>query len=248
MVLWEEELAGLVNMWEVPWCFSGDFNIVRFLSERSSVPYYTTGMMDFSDFISENGLVDIPLVGGQFTWSNNQENEIWSRIDQFLLSSDWEDHYPAVSQRRLKRLLSDHFRLLLDCGAPCGDNKCFKFENMWLKSEGFVDKVKSWWGSYLFEGLPSFVLANKLKSLKLDLKKWNEEGFGDIGRKKKELLEGIQELDALAELRGLVQEEKLKKADMSKELENTLLCEEIHWRQKSRALWMKERDRNNRFF
>jgi hypothetical protein len=76
---------------------------------------------------------------------------------------------------------------------------------MWLKSEGFVDKVKSWWGLYLFGGLPSFVLANKLKSLKRDLKKWNEEVFGDIGRKKKELLEGIQELDAMAETRGLDQ-------------------------------------------
>jgi hypothetical protein len=42
---------------------------------------------------------------------------------------------------------------------------------MWLKYEGFVDKVKSWWDLYTFEGLLSFVLANKLKSLKLDLKK-----------------------------------------------------------------------------
>jgi hypothetical protein len=76
-----------------------------------------------------------------------------------------------VSQKRLQRLLSDHFPLLLDCGAPCGGKKYFKFENMWLKSERFVDQVKAWWGSYLFEGLPSFVLANKLKSLKMDLKK-----------------------------------------------------------------------------
>jgi hypothetical protein len=81
-----------------------------------------------------------------------------------------------------------------------------------------------------------YYVGNKLKSLKMDLKKWNDEVFGDIGRKK-ELLEGIQELDVLAKTKGLVQEEKLKKADMSKELENNLLCEKIHWHQKLRALW-----------
>jgi endonuclease/exonuclease/phosphatase family metal-dependent hydrolase len=116
-------------VWEVPWCIDGDFNIVRFPSEHSSDSNLSTGMMDFSDFISEQGLVDIPLAGGQFTWSNNQEDEIWSRIDRFLFSSDWEDHYPAVTQRRLQRLLSDHFPLLLDCGESRGGSKYFKFEN-----------------------------------------------------------------------------------------------------------------------
>jgi hypothetical protein len=82
----------------------------------------------------------------------------------------------------------------------------------------------------------------------MDLKKWNGEVFGDIGRKKKELLEGIQEMDVVAENRGLMEDEKVKMADMSRELENTLLYEEIHWRQKSRALWLKEGDSNTRFF
>jgi SMC interacting uncharacterized protein involved in chromosome segregation len=107
---------------------------------------------------------------------------------------------------------------MLECGDSRGGKKYFKFENMWLKYEGFVDKVKSWWDSYSFEGLPSYVLANKLKTLKTDLKKWNEEVFGDIGRKKKkkkELLEGIQEMDVVAENRGLMEDEKVKLADMS---------------------------------
>ena len=31
---------------------------------------FTTPMHNFSEFILINGLVDIPLVGGNFTWSN----------------------------------------------------------------------------------------------------------------------------------------------------------------------------------
>ena len=37
-----------------------------------------------------------------------------------------------------------------------------------------------------FQGLPSFILASKLKALKVDLNKWNEEIFGDVGKKRKD--------------------------------------------------------------
>jgi len=54
--------------------------------------------------------------------------------------------------------LSVHFPLMLNCGVSSW-SRYFKFENMWLKSEGFVDQVKTWWKSYNFQGFPSFVLA-----------------------------------------------------------------------------------------
>ena len=43
---------------------------------------------------------------------------------------------------------SDHFPIVLDCGGHKGGRKSFKFENMWLKEEEFVDKVRGWWASY----------------------------------------------------------------------------------------------------
>ena len=44
-----------------------------------------------------------------------------------------------------------------------------RFENMWLKTAGFTDRVHSWWNRYSFSGSPSYVLANKLKALKGDI-------------------------------------------------------------------------------
>ena len=42
----------------------------------------------------------------------------------------------------------------------------FRFENLWLKIDGFVDRVQFWWNQHSFVGTPSFVLAKKLKALK----------------------------------------------------------------------------------
>ena len=63
----------------------------------------------------------------------------------------------------------------------------FTFENMWLKTEGFTNRVHSWWNQYSFFGTPSFVLAKKLKALKRDIIQWNCSEFGNVGRQKKEL-------------------------------------------------------------
>jgi hypothetical protein len=43
-----------------------------------------------------------------------------------------------------------------------------------------VEWVKTWWISYIFRGSPCYVLVCRLKALKLDLKKWNEEVFGNV--------------------------------------------------------------------
>lgn len=54
-------------------------------------------MLEFLDFISDNGLSDLPLLGGVFTWSNNRSTQSWSWIDRFLLNSEWEALFPEVS-------------------------------------------------------------------------------------------------------------------------------------------------------
>lgn len=53
----------------------------------------------------------------------------------------------------------------------------FRFENMWLKAEGFKYLIRSWWTGYDARGSSNAV---KLKALKKDLKVWNKEVFGNV--------------------------------------------------------------------
>jgi hypothetical protein len=243
-LLWDE-LAGLMCWWDLPWCIGGDFNVTHFPGERSGEARFCPAMMEFSDFISEQHLMDLPLAGGMLTWSNSVS---WSRIDRFLVSPEWEAKFPGLFQKRMNRLCSDHFPILLDCGGIKGGVRPFKFENMWLKADGFVDKVRLWWSSYSFQGSPSFIFAQKLKALKADLKRWNEQVFGNVEFCKKALLEELNALDCLEEERGLAPHEKVRKSVVIGELEHVTLQEEISWRQKSRVLWLKEGDKCTKFF
>jgi hypothetical protein len=105
---------------------------------------------------------------------------------------------------------------------------------MWLKDEGFVDKVRFWWSSFSFEGSPSFVLAKKLQALKGEIKNWNCEVFGDVGVRNKAWAAELELLECYEEGRGLSEEEKERRKGLVADLEASLLQEEICWRQKSR--------------
>ena len=98
---------------------------------------------------------------------------------------------------------------------------------MWLKSEGFLDKVKSWWENYHFQRTPSYILAKKLTALKTDLKKWNKTDFGNITAKKQQLWSKLNALDVKEDNQPLIEEENLEKATFRSELEKTALLKEI---------------------
>ena len=153
-----------------------------------------------------------------------------SRIERVLVSHDWEDLYPDVTQRVLPRPISDHFPILVEAGEILRGKSPFRFENMWLKSEGFKDWVHSWWNRYSFSGTPSFVLAKKLKVLKEGIIQWNRSVFGNVECQKKELLEALKILDVKEGELGLSEVELHERAELRSQLQNLLSLEEVSWR------------------
>ncbi|KAG5540658.1 hypothetical protein RHGRI_020778 [Rhododendron griersonianum] len=135
-------------------------------------------------------------------------------------------------QRSLPRIISDHMPILFDSGGIRQGRSPFRFENIWLLSEGFVERVGEWWNSYPVMGKPSFILAKKLKLLKEDLRKWNCEVFGRLEAQKAKVVDTIRRIDLEEQVRSLTEEEQFFRVNAKEEFGKIAKFEEITWRQK----------------
>lgn len=47
----------------------------------------------FSDFTNDNEFINLPLARRKLTLSNKHERAAMSRIDRFLISKEWDEHF-----------------------------------------------------------------------------------------------------------------------------------------------------------
>ncbi|XP_068498198.1 uncharacterized protein [Phaseolus vulgaris] len=144
-VLWEEisEFRRLQN--NKVWCVIGDFNSVRRQEERRNLSLasdYNRDIKGFNDFIEKSELMDVPMVGRNFTWYK-ANGSFKSRIDRVLVSKEWLDVWSDCKQFVLSRIVYDHCALVFKDSKVDWGPKPFRSLDAWQGDGRFKDFVRS---------------------------------------------------------------------------------------------------------
>ncbi|XP_020690684.1 uncharacterized protein LOC110105495 [Dendrobium catenatum] len=115
----------------------GHFNCIMAKSEKKGGRPFVFNPVagDIGDFMNANGLIDPGFSVPAFTWTNNKDagSRIYSRLDQFLISSSILDEFQGLKVKHLSRLTSDHCPILflIQAGGRRAYSSWIRFEDVW---------------------------------------------------------------------------------------------------------------------
>lgn len=221
-----------------PWCILGDFNDLLVASDKHGrVPHPQC----FKETISDCGLAEVDLVGGNFTSEKSRGTPNWirERLDRAFGSAGWWTKFPLCKLSVLQAVVSDHSPLFLDFFSTTFSRSKFRFrfENTWLKEPTFHGEIAEFWKSiHVAHLLP------KLDSISSFMAKWGHNFFHKFRDKikKKEFLNMLVKCTNEASINEYLVERL--------NLEKLLEYEEFYWQQRAKKFWLSEGDSNTKFF
>ncbi|XP_072054478.1 uncharacterized protein [Arachis hypogaea] len=238
------ELSATIQKMQNEMIVMGDFNTIASQEEKRGGGLKSwSSISDFNNFIDGSSLMDLGMVGRNFTWSNKRrgEEQILERLDRILVSNSWLHMFPTNTVTRMQENGSDHALLLLDTSLQVERSKRrFKFQQRWCGVEAVRGVITEAWNSYV-EGSAMFVLAQKLKLCRHRLVQWQKTSKSNSKAEIEEILKKIEELRETG-INGGIEVEELENM-----LENAYGREESYWKEKSRIKWLKEGDKNTKF-
>lgn len=210
---------------------------------------------NFREAVRACNLIDVGYKGYPFTWLNRRygENFIEERLDIFFCSGNWNCNFQVLAAINLISWVSDHCPMVLEVKERESKGKHNRrtfsrdhYEDMWSSYEGCQNIVKEKWGKYgeRVQEDPMESFQRTYKSSLAQLKWWSKEEFGDRQRKQNKLIQQLQNIKQNPS--RLANGDEIRRIESK--LSNILIDEEICWKQRSRADWLKERDKNMKIF
>ncbi|PWA82847.1 RNA-directed DNA polymerase, eukaryota, Reverse transcriptase zinc-binding domain protein [Artemisia annua] len=198
---------------------TGDFNEVRYASERLGSIFDATGASMFNKFIFTSGLCDLPMGGKRFTRMDNIGSKL-SKIDRILVSKHFVDLWPHSYVTALTREFSDHTPLLLSNSITDYGPTLFKLYNSWISHNDFGPLVLRCWAPYVVHSTvqPTVSFKAKPQHLKSSIKKWRSDIQYTESAAKIKLRGKLDDLDNKAEVGPLTPTDVTTRIDIVREL------------------------------
>lgn len=160
---------------DMDWLIVGDFNLIRKPEDRNRPGENMGDMLMFNDAISSLGIMEIPLHGRKFTWTNKQQPPLLERLHWFFSSQAWTLRYPHTLAHSLIMETSDHWPCVIENKTSIPKGKIFRFENYWISHDSFVPLVANSWNGFFPQQDVAKLLIAKFKSLKSALRSWQAQ-------------------------------------------------------------------------
>ncbi|XP_073107327.1 uncharacterized protein [Elaeis guineensis] len=160
----------------------------------------------------------------------------------------WVDRLLRSWGLRLRQNNAAEIKLQVQVSNRTKTLRPFRFENLWYSHSGFDQLIQTWWEGEPQKNEPAHNMVAKLRHLRQKLKSWSKE-FNQRRLERKKFIDSrIDQLDLREEDLGLSSSERDERCSLKAELESFLLQDETYWKQRSRNAWLKEGDRNIKFF
>ncbi|KAL0308230.1 UNVERIFIED_CONTAM: hypothetical protein Sradi_5765300 [Sesamum radiatum] len=217
--MWEK-LLELGQPLNMPWIILGDFNCVKSPAEKQ------LGVPPTCD-----------------------SNPVWCKLDRVLLNNDWlEAGFHCTAHFNPPGCLSDHSPGIVSIfDNPAPKPKPFRFFNMWADHPDFIPTVERRWGLNV-EGTPQFRLCRKLKALKSSLKAFNNMHYSHISVRAKEADLALQVAQTHLESNPGDVTVRDSLGDLRKKATFLAEAERHFYFQKAKIHFLKQGDRNTKFF
>jgi hypothetical protein len=244
------------RMWEIlqrlksrssdPWIVIGDFNEAMWQYEHfSETKRGEKQMADFREMLDFCELRDVGFSGVPWTYDNNKagSRNVKVRLDRGVASQEWLNHFFDAAVTHLMSPCSDHCPLLLRVQKeevlPRGGKQSY-YEIMWEREASLGEEIHQVWEAENTKG-DLGIISKALKNTLSALKVWSKSHFGSVRKELENLRAKLASLHAGSADSGEIKE-------TIRIMNEMLYREEMLWLQRSRIVWLREGDRNRKFF
>lgn len=240
-ILWER-MQRISLRRKGPWLMCGDFNEILNASEkRGGRVRENWSFVDFRNMVQICKVSDLPFKGNNMTWAgkrNTHNVECW--LDRALANDEWKALFPASEVEYLEMVESDHRPAVIKIRKVTEQGtRPFYFDKRLCKVPEVAPVIEESWNMQFDPGAS---VNDRIRNCRREIGIWKRANNTNSAKRIKELISIIDK----AHTDHHTSTKQIQ--ELRFELLKAYREEETYWHQKSRIQWLKEGDRNTRFF